>query len=194
MLEDILESNHKSAVLAFFLLSPERAFSLKELSKRLHIPEASLRAVFKSFAKYSFITTFSRDKQQLYIVNQKHKLLPEIKLALMKNQKRLDDELFAAIGKLGEISGAFLSGIFAGLPQLPVDLLLVGKINLTKLDNFLQTCKKTMGIDINYSIMSLDEFIMRRDTFDRFLKDIFDYRHISVIDNTQGKQNKRKGK
>ncbi len=84
----------------------------------------------------------SRDRQMLYIVNPKHKLLPEIKLSLTKNQKRIEDELFAAVKKLGEIQGAFLSGAFTGQPQLPVDLLLVGKISLTKLDTFLQNCKK----------------------------------------------------
>jgi hypothetical protein len=47
-----------------------------------------------------------------------------------------------------------------------------------------------MGIEINYSIMSLDEFKNRRDTFDRFLKDIFDYRHLAVIDNTNTRQKK----
>jgi AraC-like DNA-binding protein len=133
MLEDILESNQKSAVLAFFLLSPERAFSIKELSKRLHMSESNMQSILREFSKYSFTTQFSRDKQVLHIVNPRHKLLPEIKLSLTKNQRRLDDELFTAIGKLGEINGAFLSGVFTGQPQLPVDLLLVGKINLTKL-------------------------------------------------------------
>lgn len=46
-----------------------------------------------------------------------------------------------------------------------------------------------MGIELNYSIMTPDEFILRRGTFDRFLRDIFDYRHIVVID---GFKNKKK--
>lgn len=193
MLEDILESNLKSDLLAFFLLSPERSFSIKELSKRLHFSESSLLTALREFEKYSFINAFSRDKQTLYIINPKHKLLPEIKTSLIKNQKPNVDELFVAVKKLGDIQGAFLSGAFTGLPQLPVDLLLVGKISLTKLDAFLQNCKKMMGIDLNYSIMTLEEFLMRRDTFDRFLKDIFDYRHVMIVDNTHIKQ-KRGGK
>ncbi len=120
--------------------------------------------------------------------------MPEIKLSVTKNHKALKDELFVAIKKLGEIQGAFLSGAFTGQPQLPVDLLLVGKINLTKLDLFLQNCRKMLGIEINYSIMTLKEFLMRRDTFDRFLKDIFDYRHLVVLDHTQGAKAKKGSK
>jgi hypothetical protein len=192
MLADILESNQKTAVLAFFLLAPERSFSLKELSKRLHISDKVLVNILREFDELSLIEVFRKDNSELFIINQKHKLLPQIKLSVVKNQKPYEDELFNAVKKLGEIKGAFLSGVFTGQPQLPVDILLVGKINLNKLDLFLQNCKKMLNVDINYSIMTVDEFLMRRDTFDRFLKDIFDYRHVVVIDNTQ--QRKRGGK
>lgn len=186
--EDILDSNQKTALLAFILLSPERGYSLKELAKRLSLSEKAVSAIMSEFEKYSLVVTYARDRHMFYIVNQKHKLLPEIKQSLVKNHKTLEDELSIAIKKLGEIQGAFLSGVFTGQPQLPVDLLLVGKINLTKLDTFLQNCKKLMGVELNYSIMTRDEFLMRRDTFDRFLKDIFDYRHLVVVDKTHEKQ------
>jgi hypothetical protein len=39
-----------------------------------------------------------------------------------------------------------------------------------------------MGQELNYSIMSEEEFINRRDTFDRFIKDIFDYPHLVILD------------
>lgn len=191
-ISDILESKQKSATLAFLLLAEERAFSVTELSKRLRIPDRVMQSVMREFEKISLVNAFSRDRHLFYIVNQRHKLLPEIKQSLLKNQKSFDDELFTSIKKLGEIKGAFLSGVFTGQPQLPVDLLLVGKVNLGKLEKFLQNCKKIMGVDINYSIMTVDEFIMRRDTFDRFLKDIFDYHHVVVHDLTNGRPKKGK--
>ncbi len=87
-----------------------------------------------------------------------------------------------AIAKLGEVKAAFLSGALTGNPELPVDLLIVGKVNLSKLDAFLKQCKTVLGFDINYSVMTPDEFQLRRDTFDRFIKDIFDYPHLIVVD------------
>jgi hypothetical protein len=53
---------------------------------------------------------------------------------------------------------------------------------LHKLEEFLANAKKMMGQDINYSIMTQDEFIQRRDTFDRFIRDIFDYPYLAVMD------------
>lgn len=179
---DILDSKYGSDLIGFLLLAPARAYSTKELAKRLHMTEKTLEAPLQSFVNESMITQFSRDRLKLYIINQKHKLLGEIKASLVKNQKAYEDELFTAIVKLGEVKAAFLSGAFTGQPQLPVDLLLVGKVNLTKLDVFLKQCKTMMGININYSVMTPDEFQLRVNTFDRFIKDIFDYPHLVVVD------------
>lgn len=190
---DILDSKYGSELLAFLLLAPTRAFSAKELSKRLKISDRILSGVLKEFIDDSMVKQFSRGKDKLYIVNTKHKLLPEIKTSLAKNQKPYEDELFGAIKKLGEVKAAFLSGAFTGQPQLPVDLLLVGKVNLTKLDTFLKQCKTMMNIDINYSIMTPDEFKLRVNTFDRFIKDIFDYPHIVVIDALSKSNGTKKG-
>lgn len=181
---DILDSKYGSTLLAFLLLAPARSFSAKELSKRLHISEKILSNALREFVDDSMLTQFSRGKNRLFIINQKHKLFPEIKTSLAKNQKPYEDELFIAIKKLGEVKAAFLSGVFTGQPQLPVDLLLVGKISLTKLDIFLKQCKIMMGVDVNYSVMSVEEYRLRSDTFDRFIKDIFDYPHIVVMDTT----------
>lgn len=179
--EDILDSKYGSVVLAFLLLAPERAFSSKELGKRLKLSDKLLTQVFREFVKDSLVKQFRKGTTSLFLINTKHKLLPEIRSSLIKNQKPYEDELFAAIHKLGDIKSAYLSGIFTGQPHLPVDLLLVGKVSLTKLDVFLKQCQQMMGVELNYSIMTAEEFQIRKDTFDRFIKDIFDYPHIQVV-------------
>ena len=126
--------------------------------------------------------------KKYYLVNAKYKLLPEMKSFWIKAGPKYRDELFLAIRRLGEIKAAFLSGIFCGYPNLPVDILLVGRVNLNKLADFLKAAEKMMGQEINYSVMSVGEFLQRRDTFDRFIKDIFDYRHLTVVDELPGKR------
>ena len=85
---------------------------------------------------------------------------------------------------------AFLSGIFCGQPGLPVDLLLVGRVNLNKLSDFLHSAEKMMGQEINYSVMTVDEFLLRRDTFDKFIKEILDYPRWVVVDELKNKKRK----
>ena len=188
MLQEIIDSSAKSRIVPFLLLATERSYSLIELSRRLGIPVSKLKSELKDLIKLTLVRSFSKNNQTYFMINSKHKSLADLKHSLTKNQKRFEDELFFAIRRLGEIKAAFLSGLFTGNPQLPVDILLVGKPNLHKLEEFLANAKKMMGQDINYSIMSEDEFIMRRDTFDRFIKDVFDYHHLVVMDNLSNKK------
>jgi hypothetical protein len=189
---EILESKYGSELLAFILLAPPRSYSAKELAKRLHISERVLAGVLHEFIEDSMIKQFTRDRAKLYIVNQKHKLLPQIQASLVRNQKPYEDELFKAILKIGEVKSAFLSGAFTGQPQLPVDMLIVGKVSMNKLETFLKQCKLMLGIDINYSIMTPEEYKLRVDTFDRFIKDIFDYPHLVVVDKLSKKKTVKK--
>lgn len=182
-IKDLLDSKTENSVLTFFLLAPPRSFGTKELSKRLRMPAQKLTSAINKLTKTGHVKSFSKRGIKYYILNDRKDDLNSLKRALTRNKTRYQDELMTSIKKTGQLKAAFLSGLFTGSPELPVDLLLVGKVNLNKLHKFLGDCKKMIGQEINYSIMSEGEFRQRRDTFDRFIKDIFDYRHVVVIDN-----------
>ena len=187
MLKELIDSKTESLILAFFLAAPVRAFSVIEISKRLNIPHLKAAHALGRVAAAGPVLGFSKKGKKYFMLNKKYQLLPEIKNVLIKKFPKYQDELFSAIKQVGEIKAAFLSGIFTGQPNLPVDLLLVGKINLQKLDLFLKSAEKMLGQDINYSLMTPDEFELRRNTFDRFIRDIFDYPHIVVCDSLKKK-------
>ncbi len=190
MLSDIIDSKHDSAVLSFFLAAPQRSFSILELSKRLNISHMKVAHALGKLVNLGALKVFSKKNKKYFLLNSRYKLLPDLRLSFSRSGIVYHDELFSAIKKVGDIKAAFLSGIFCGQPNLPVDLLLVGKVNLNKLANFLKSAQKLMGQDINYSIMSLEEFLLRRDTFDKFIKDIFDYPHLVVLDDVKNKKRK----
>jgi len=187
MLDQIVDSKIDSIVLGFFVVAPERSFSALEVSGRLKLPYLKVTHSLNKLSLHGQLKDFSKKGKRYFLVNSKHKLLPEIKEYLVKNGPKYQDELFSAVKRLGEIKAAFLSGIFTGYSNLPVDILLVGKVHLKKLDEFLKAVEKIMGQEINYSIMSADEFVQRRDTFDRFIRDIFDYHHLVIVDELKKK-------
>lgn len=189
MLEEIIDSKTDSGVLSFFLAMPERSFSVLEVSRRLGTPYLKVAHSLAKLSGAGLLTVFVKRSKKYYYINSRYKLLPEIKNFWSKNGQKGRDELFLAVRRLGDVRAAFLSGIFTGYPNLPVDILLIGKINLRKLSDFLKAAEKMMGQEINYSIMTVDEFLQRRDTFDKFIKDVFDYRHLVVVDEL-GKKNK----
>ncbi len=192
MLEDIVDSKIDSGVLSFFLSAPERSFSVLEISKRLGIPYLKVAHSLNKLTALGPIKTFSKKGKKYYLLNSRYKLLEQMRGFWSKSGIKYQDELFLAIKRLGDVRAAFLSGIFCAQPNLPVDLLLVGKVNLNKLSDFLHSVEKLMGQEINYSVMTVEEFLLRRDTFDKFIKDIFDYPHLVVVDDLKGKKKIKK--
>ena len=188
MLEEIIDSKTDAGILGFFVAAPERSFSAFEITKRLQVPHGRAVHALNKLATRGFLNSFSKKSKKYYSINTKYSLYPQIKEHFTKNGITYSDELFGAIKKLGDVRAAFLSGLFTGNPNLPVDLLLVGKIHLNKLSDFLKQTAKLMGQEINYSVMTVDEFQLRRDTFDKFIRDIFDYRHITVVDTLKAKK------
>src|SRR4051812_9146555 len=122
MLEKIIESRYESAILSFLLVAPERSFTAQEISKRLSIPVGKTVYVLTTFTRQGMVGSFAKRGKKYFIINSRYKLLPEIKTYLLKNGPKYHDELFSAIKKLGDVRAAFLSGIFTGYPNLPVDL------------------------------------------------------------------------
>ncbi len=191
MLKDIIDSKIDSAVLSFFLAAPERSFSIVEIAKRLKLSSVATSQALSRLVHVGPIKTFSKKGKKYFLVDNKYKLLSEMKSYWLKEGPKYQDELFLAIKKLGQVKAAFLSGLFCGHTTLPVDMLLVGKVNLKRLSEFLKHVEKLMGQEINYSIMSVEEFLLRRNTFDKFIKDIFDYSHLVVVDELSKKKNKK---
>lgn len=188
MLSTIVESKRESAVLNFFLIAPKRTFSLQELSRRLGIAKGKLAGILRTFAKNGILKTFLYAGRKFYYFSSRDAQVLGLQRALARRGKSYGDELFVAVRGLGQIRAAFLSGIFTAQPHLPVDVLLVGRINLKALAGFLKQCRKFIGREPNYSIMTVGEFQLRRGTFDKFIKDIFDYPHLVVVDKLGSKK------
>ena len=189
-LVDVIESKHEPEILSFFLLAPNRAFYIKELSARLGIGFSNLLHILNKMVKKGGLRTFTSQGKKYFLLKREYKPFPELRNALLKDKLKYEDELFLSIQKLRGLKAAFLSGLFVGMPELPVDILFVGKLSKTALEKFLRNCEKVIGQEVDYSIMAPDDFQIRRNTFDRFYKDIFDYPYLVVMDNQRRPKSK----
>lgn len=191
LLSDILDSKQPADFLAFLLVAPDRSFSVKELASRLHTTTAKVISGMRLLERNHFVKSFSKNQAKFFTLNVNHPQVKDLRDECLAEQGYWPDELTVSLKKLGQLSGIFLSGLFVSRPELPVDLLLVGNVSPSRLGNFIRQTSKLIGSELNYSIMSREEFVIRRDTFDRFIKDIFDYPHLVVMDRSNEKRSER---
>ena len=186
MLEKILESNGRTRVAAFFLANPPRAFYVGEVRTRLggKSPAPELRQL----VALGFLTTFSKKGKRYYAVNKKFNGYRELRDSVATAARRYEDELFRQIRALHGVSYAVLTGLFTGYPSFECDILLVGNPKgSAAIERFAAGLNSLMGQEVNYAIMPPGEFRYRSNTFDRFIKDIFENRHIVVVDSAKTK-------
>lgn len=178
----LLDNTPEADIISFLLFALPRTFSARELGVRLNLRPNKLLDSLERLVESGQLLMCSRGSINYYKLNQKHKFYPEVKAAITsKSSKAYEDELVTAIKKLG-VDGAYLSGLFVGKPELAVDMLLIGDLKPSRLEQFIVACEHMMGQEINYCVMKEKEFITRQNTFDRFIKDIFDYANIPVVE------------
>ncbi len=187
-LENIIEAKYEPEIYSFFLLAPPRAFYVDEVAVRLGIPKDKLEEILDRLVSSQQMKVFSKKGKKYYLLRGDFKPFAELKNALLKDKLKYVDELYEEASRLTGIKAAFLSGLFVGRPELPVDILFVGKLAPDQLKSFTASTEKLMGQEINYSVMTEEEFWVRKGTFDRFIKDIFDYPHLVILDNLKYKK------
>jgi DNA-binding transcriptional ArsR family regulator len=101
-----------------------------------------------------------------------------IGLAIRENRK-----------ELGKIKFAMLSGKYArNKPREKgeIDLLIVGAIQLEKVNELIKKEEKRRQTEINYTVMTQEEFIFRKNRRDPFLLNILSRSRIMIIGDEEG--------
>src|SRR6266496_3682412 len=79
---------------------------------------------------------------------------------------RLIDESLSGV-RIVLLAGVLLKGSSVG-----VDLLVVGNVSAVKVKNIVKQIEKVEGREINYSVLSYDEFYYRLSVRDKFITEI----------------------
>lgn len=120
--------------------------------------------------------------KQIYYVNKDFQFFPELRLLVLKAAPANRANLLRRLNSLGGVKLAILAGIFINSENSRADLLLVGdKLKKARLNNFFSWLESEIGKELNYVVMSTDEFKYRMDMYDRFIRDILEFPHEKLI-------------
>ena len=109
-------------------------------------------------------------------------LYREIKDLIVRAQLLYEKDFVDKIRRAGIAKLLILTGFFVNETDKPVDLFVVGRFNKRRLNRTIKELQGDLGREVNYTIMSVNEFKYRRDITDVFLFDILEGAKITVID------------
>lgn len=189
MIDSLFGSKTRVKLLHLFLNNPEKSFYVREITRMIDEQINSVRRELANMVSVGIVQQDAIDNKLYYSVNDDY---PYIKpLAAIFSDKNTEGGAGAAGGvswkdSLGRIRGlklAIISGKLVVGSSSAVDLLLVGDdMSAVTIKNLVKKIEKDRKIEINYAVISYDDFYYRMSVKDRFIMDIVRNKHSVLVD------------
>ena len=191
MIEQLFGSKTRVKLLHLFFSNPNRAFYVREITRKINEQINSVRRELSNLLNLGLITSDSNNNRLYYEVNQQYEHYEALR-AMFGNKKKApavatavaedENDPTVKLAKTGSVDLALLSGYFTRDNVAPVDMLIVGDVNRTKLQHVVDEMEKEAGIELRYTVMGRDEFDYRREINDRFISDVLQAKNTVVVD------------
>lgn len=191
MLEHFFGSKTRLKLLKIFFRSPERPFYVRELARIIGTHLHAVRREIANLQKLQLIKMVEveaseneggTERSKYYQIDPLSPLYNELKALLDKAELMEEKQLIEEIkSKGGELKLLLLTGIFTDEREASTDLMIVGKLKPLVLAKIIQKYEEDLGKTIRYTFMSEQEFKDRRHVGDRFLFNIFESKHVFVV-------------
>ena len=189
MIDSLFGSKTRVKLLHLFLNNPEKSFYVREITRMIDDQINSVRRELANMVSVGIVQQDAIDNKLYYSVNEDY---PYIKpLAAIFSDKNTEGSTGTAGGvswkdSLGRMRGlrlAIISGKLVVGSSSAVDLLLVGDdMSAVTIKNLVKKIEKDGKIEINYAVISYDDFYYRMSVKDRFIMDIVRNKHSVLVD------------
>lgn len=199
VLERLFGTPVRAKLLKLFLMNPDAQFSVVDGVRQTRVRPAQFLAEAERLRELGLVRAgtarvmtlparASRRRKpkvtttRVFSANREFPLFEELRALALKSAPHAKAPLTAKIKRLGNIKLAILAGVFIDSPTSRVDLLLVGDgLKKARLKAFIQWLEGRIGKELAYVTMSMGEFRYRMDMYDRFVRDILEFPHETVI-------------
>lgn len=196
MIDALFGSKTRVKLLHLFMNNPGKAFYVREITRLIDEQINSVRRELANMLNVGVITSNSTDNKLYYEVHQRYEFYSAFReifagtnQAVRKGSSKLKTEAINTSGDWQQIvrtsSGlriAIASGILVEGSAAKVDILLAGTLPDRKLKEVIEQVEAVVGRDVNYSLMTYDEFYYRMSVKDKFIYDILANKHMVIKD------------
>jgi len=193
VIDALFGSKTRVKLLHLFLNHPGQSFYVREITRVIDEQINSVRRELANMLEVGVITSDSADNKLYYQVNQRYEYYLALR-AIFANEKLDAKKQTSAEDKpneqyvevLKDISSSLRLAVVAGVlvrgSSSPLDILLVGSVPAQKVKNAMQMIEKLEGRELNYSVLSYDEFYYRLSIRDKFIMQVINGKHSVIID------------
>ena len=186
-------SKTRVKLLNLFSNSPDQKFYVREISRTIDEQVNSVRREMTNLESVGVVKSSTEDRKIYYQANQRFKYYLPLRVIFAGVKIGDDisiDKKISDIDKWqselsyiqNEVELLVLFGVLADDPKSNIDMLLVGDNYGHKLSEWASNIENKEGRELNYMILSMEDFYYRYTTQDTFIKGLFESNHKVIFD------------
>jgi len=182
-LNDLLISKVRVKVLELFYINPEEMYYVREITRLVKEEINAVRRELERMLECGLLKSEQRGNRLYYYLNKRYLYHQELQRIVAKSTG-LGKKIRRNRRKLGTVSFVMFSGTFASRQPAKadeLDILLVGDIVLPELEELIKNEQKELGREINYAVLSADEFEFRKTRRDPFVMEVLYGVRVMII-------------
>ncbi|MDD4937456.1 MAG: hypothetical protein PHX34_00335 [Candidatus Shapirobacteria bacterium] len=167
--------------------SPNEIFYVRQLVRLVDEEINSVRRELENLKKAALVNYEWRGNRLYYWANQQSPLFSDL-LTIANQNSGLGLKLQGKSENIGSIRLVFYNYKFLVDNKKHVDdidIIIVGNVSFSEIENFIKQEEKTRGHEINYMVMDKSEFTLRKQKRDQFIVDFFLNCPIAIIGSLQ---------
>jgi len=183
-LSDIITSKARIKILKLFLSDVTEMYHVRGIVRETKEEINAVRRELSRLEKAGILKNESRGNRLYYWVRKDYLFYGDL-LSIIAKFTGLGKEIIDNRKKIGKVSFIMFSGKFARRKKRKkddeVDILLVGEVVLPELASLIRKEESKRGYEINYTVMSREEFDFRKKRRDPFLQGILSGSRVMII-------------
>lgn len=183
MFSDLITSKSRVKLLNVFLSAPSEMYHVRELVRRTGDEINAVRRELSFLEKKGILTREPRANRVYYSLSKTYPFYYDL-IRLGSKNIGLGEQVVKNRAKLGKIKYAMFSGRFLRkMKEHPdeVDFLIVGNVVLPELAQLIREEEKRLTTEINYTVMTEEEFDFRKKKRDPFIISILSGSRVMLM-------------
>lgn len=183
-LGDIITSKVRIKILELFFSNIKELYHVRGIVREIGEEINAVRRELEKLEKDGILRKEPRGNRVYYSIRDDHSFYGDL-ISMVAKTTGLGKSIIDNKSKIGKVTSVMLSGRFVRLKDRKkddeVDMLVVGEVVLPELASIIRVEESKRGREINYTVMSREEFEFRKKRRDPFLQGILLGSRIMLI-------------
>lgn len=181
-LEGLLGSPAKVKIIKFFINNGDIKYAPRDVARFLRVNVTKVRRAMGALQEARFLLAKQHTDGVVYFLNKDFLLRRELQALVLKASPASFYFIKKSLERTRGVKLAVASGILLGEESSRADLLVVGdRLSRAKIGNLTARVEAEAGREIRLAVFDTKEFYYRLNMYDKFLRDILEFRHEKLI-------------